>query len=310
MTYRYALLDPSGTPAAEERNNAIFGVGPVYGVEITRPDLAERAASNLDPQHLGGDPSTAAIEAALHWSPPPDGATLATIRVDMDSVGAMAVLTCRASGHLFEPPLVDLPGEENDTARVLRVARADCEAAGPWPGIRRLADPRHLIGPLAGVDGMATDASRTLEERVFLVARWILAGSDAMPRLLATYQTAAIREAERALANLHVEMGADGVAWVRGEHRFAFQLGYRMSPVVVAENPAHRLSGGRPHLKYTIARWNSSIPMDWSGMRRELDQREPGWGGSSSIVGSPQGRASTLTSGQVLDIVGRHRTTS
>lgn len=58
------------------------------------PTLAERCMANLDPQHLGGDVATAAIQAALAmWRElPPDGATLATIRPDLDSIGAMAVL--------------------------------------------------------------------------------------------------------------------------------------------------------------------------------------------------------------------------
>jgi len=93
---------------------------------------------------------------------------------------------------------------------------------------------------------------------------------------------------------------------VSGDHRLAMRLGYTAAPVVVATNPVFRFGGGDPHRKHTIARWNSQVPMDWDGLLTDLVAREPGWGGSTSIIGSPQGVASGLTTDDVADLVERH----
>jgi len=77
---------------------------------------------------------------------------------------------------------------------------------------------------------------------------------------------------------------------------------------VVATNPAFRFAGGEPHLKYTIARWNTStLPaMDWQGLIDALNREDPAavdgaqWGGSTSIIGSPQGISSRLRQRDVM----------
>ncbi|MFC3986853.1 hypothetical protein, partial [Streptosporangium jomthongense] len=88
MIYTFATLDPRPTDSARTANDALLAKE-VLGVEVTVPVLADRCtAGNLDPQHLGGDAATAAIEAALTWPLPPAHTTLATVRPDADSVGA------------------------------------------------------------------------------------------------------------------------------------------------------------------------------------------------------------------------------
>ena len=94
--YGYELLDPRPIPAAATANDRVFGFGvPVYGIEVTVPALAARCVYNLDPQHTGGDANLAAIEAALTEELPPMGTILATIRADLDAVGAMAIIVLR-----------------------------------------------------------------------------------------------------------------------------------------------------------------------------------------------------------------------
>ena len=123
--YRYAIFDPR--PVGMENNEKVFASGPVFGIEVTIAALAERCISNLDPQHTEGA-SRAAIEDALGVGLPPAGVVLATVRADLDSIGAMAVLTLRAEGKSLEPAM----------ERIGLVAESDKFARGRWPGRRPL----------------------------------------------------------------------------------------------------------------------------------------------------------------------------
>lgn len=300
--YHYATLDPRNTPD----NDHVLGDGStVLGIEVTVPALATRCGlGNCDPQHLGGDAGTAAIEAALEWPLPPRGATLATVRTDADALGAMAVLTLRAQG-------VDLAevGDSRMLERVSAIAAADKEATGPWPGRLRVGSASALArldGTGAGeavavIADRVMDCTHPLARRVGHMHHWLRVGEvpggeEIRGRLL--------DEAQEALAELTVlpDEAVDSVILVQGSHRLALSLGYHYGPVVVAFNPAFRFQGGEPHRKFTIARWNSAVPMAWDRLREQLQQREPGWGGSSSIMGSPQGVSSGLMPDEVMDL--------
>ncbi len=318
--YKYAALDPR--PVGREANDALFAAGPVYGVEVTVPALAERCAANLDPQHLGGDASTAAIAAALDWPLPPYGATLATVRPDADSIGAMAILALRREqlgvGYegetlidtVFHVGTTPVQGGPGMWERINAVAAADCEASGPWPGPRPVEDAPSLLRPTTTVEAMCFDHKLTMEQRVTRMRCWLLTGGfEGMDG----YQEQAKADAEQALAALDVKV-VGKIAVVVGNHRLAMSIGYRYAPIVVATNPAFRFAGGEPHVKHTVARWNTkTLPdMDWDGMLAALNAADPAvtetarWGGSTSIAGSPQGVASGLDTEQVAEIVAAH----
>ena len=289
--YTYISLHPRATTADVPAGT--------LGVEVTARHLAQACSlGNIDPQHLGGDVSTAAIEAAMSWPLPPEGATLATVRADADSLGAMAVLTLRAKGI----PI--------DAARLKLIADADKEASGPWPGPRPAPAPEDMVGSATPVMHLAADYARPLPDRVDQLACWLMDGDDSCDEEIGEYGARALDEARDALAGLQVNTHGS-VAVVVGNHRLAFAIGYRHAPIVVATNPEFRFSGGEPHLKHTVARWNSTtLPgMDWNGLVDRLNAADPAvtetarWGGSTSIVGSPQGISSGLTTEDVADIV-------
>ncbi len=299
--YRFELLTPLATSSGASANEAIFARGPVLGIEVTVPALALRcSAGNIDPQHTEGDTSRAAIEDALIWPIPVDGTLLATVRADLDSLGAMAVLSLRAGGIGLSPAALD---------RVHQIAVADKFAHGTWRGPRPLSE---LWGgdrdehPLGAIGCAVMDASRTLAERVGLVADWIIRG--AVPD---RYRERASREAADLRAELErgettVDLRADErIAVVESGHRSAVRVGYCRAPVVIARNPAFRFQGGAPHLKYTIAQFTTGY-VDLGAVAAALRGREPGWGGSPTIIGSPQGRASEMSLDEILGTVQLH----
>ncbi len=140
--YNFKLFDPRPVPAAIATNDQIFAQGPVLGIEVTVPVLAQRCElGNIDPQHTGGDTSTAAIEVALEWPLPPEGAMLATVRADLDSVGAMAVLAMRAEGQITMFLEDEILGDEELSLRIAAVAAADKSKTEEWQGPRPLPTP-------------------------------------------------------------------------------------------------------------------------------------------------------------------------
>ena len=122
------------------------------------------------------------------------------------------------------------------------------------------------------------------------------------------------REARSAL----LESMADGSTWIgagyggrlcaiTSAHLGALDIGYHLAPVVVATNPEMRGPGG-PHRKHTVCQWQAGhVDLRAAVMALNAAEEEcggtPGWGGSATIIGSPQGVSSTLSNDDVACII-------
>ncbi|MFH1207484.1 MAG: hypothetical protein V1668_02655 [Patescibacteria group bacterium] len=307
MSYTFGLLDPRSIPVAEENNAKVLGKS-TLGIEVTVPRLAKRCElGNIDPQHTDGDADRAAIEVALAAELPLDGATLVTVRADLDAVGAMAIFSLRAQG-------VDLTSEV--LGRVSLIGEADKFSRGDWPGPRPLPTVEHpfdnsvasvdadsRLAPMAAAIG---DFNVSIDSRVAWMERWLQTGEESegyCNRWIAERQAIAV-----AIQNgsMKIELEEDGqVATVVGTHRAATALGYTQAPMVIALNPGFRIGGGEPHAKFTVCQFKTGY-VDLGAAASELNIREAGWGGSPTIIGSPQGVGSTLTLEEVIEVVTRH----
>lgn len=256
-------------------NNWLFdNEAGVLGVEMTIPEFASRCnLGNIDPQHSDGL-NVAACVAALDIPLPPDGATLVTARPDADSLTAMAVIKLRKDGIPF------------DEAKVRLIGAADSAQAGPWRRDYTTPDEFNQVSQ------MAMEYLLSLSRRVERIGEWLM-GEGTLPPVFRYFP---IPTPENRGA--YAIVSADGLA-ARG----GCGAGYKVAPIVILRNARFTSQGEDPHLKYTIARWNSAVRMDWEGMMEKLRALEPGWGGSTSICGSTPGIASPLTLDQVIDIV-------
>lgn len=340
--YIFALLDPRPTAEAAAANEKVFEnpVG-VLGIEVTVLALAARCnLGNIDPQHSGMG-HCAAIELVLDHPKPSRGATLVTIRPDLDSIGSMALFSLLGKGVIQYGSLPGSGDEESHTAiysvegvgdgdvgeivvlpevmeRLDRIAWADRSARGvwqpaslptrenPWPR-RHDADPQgdpSILGLAAAV----SDYKVALADRVALMERWLLAGDEpaGYRERIEAERMELIDALESGDIKLHeVKIPAFGIAVVESTHRAAMGLGYCLAPVVVALNPSFRFQGGESHRKFTVAQYEPHY-VDLKAAVAELAALEPGWGGSPTIVGSPQGVGSTLTTDRVVEVVSRH----
>jgi hypothetical protein len=363
------LLDPRPISAAAEANERVFALGPVLGIEVTVPALAERCTlGNIDPQHTDGDVSKAAIEVALEEQIPPrssdgwifDGRrawvtpcpdcgqacsyactvtgnllpelpiTLTTVRADLDSVGAMAVLTIKYA------PYADilLSDEGGILQRIAAIATADKTMVGGWPGPRALPRPgdppepqRAELGIPPGLSQLVFDFKTPLKERVFLILEWLRSGWCAgLPEADEAVQSEFDQAVEKtdvwavytAPDDVHglrefictpgdiIELaGNSRVAYAESTERYATNFAYRIAPVIVMMNPEFKFRGADAGVKFTVAQFSPGY-VDLPAVLADLQEMEQGWGGSPTIIGSPQGSSSELSPEEVVATVFRH----
>ncbi len=285
MLYQTALLMPTRAPGAEAHNASLLGPE-TLGVEVTEPALAARCGlGNIDPQHSADAPQPrTAIEVALTQELPPAGARLVTLRRDVDACGAMAVLSLRARGATLSAAAL---------ARVRLAAQSDAFRFGAWPGRRALpTSPAEIDEVGAGVEGLGAMiggvAGAEIAEGVAAMEIWLVEGQ--VPELWLRRANEAAAMLWGALACGAVRVGLDdeaAIAIVEGFEPGALRLGYRLAPVVVACCDV----GGAS--KYAIAQYAPGH-VDMPKLQAALLAREAGWGGSATLIGSPQGAGSAL----------------
>jgi hypothetical protein len=289
-TYKFMTLD-----TRKDVNDQPYD----FGIEITSPKFLRDGIVNLD--HHGQDATSStpsAIEQALTCELPADGAVLATIRPDADSVGAMAVLANRAAYVGIDARLV---------AAIGAVDRHGPQTVG-------FEDLHDLTVAIARI---SADNKLSLEERVRWVSAILCDGfydRNQIKELVAARD----KEYEEAAADSKVTVVAGGrVSVVESEHRFATSLGYEYAPIVIAYNPTYPVKFGDTskgtYKKFTICRYNEFVPVDMKAILSDLNELETKrtddgakWGGQINIVGSPQGRDAELNLEEVVGIVCRH----
>jgi hypothetical protein len=280
--YRFGSLAPVRSPGAGPINQRLLGAA-TLGIEVTEPELALQCGlGNLDPQHGPDGVDMAAIEGALHWPLPARGSTLVTLRADPDSTGAMAVLELRARGQFHDEML----------PRIGLIARCDSFRHGSWrrwqarhPLPPSRARSTHFEGPALEYRALGQAIRRqglNLQAAVELTGRWLMTGELASR----DFRAAIVRQRRLVQAwnarKIVIRGLGPGLAHVRSDSSGALSLGYCVAPVVIAERG---LCAAR---KVTIAKFDRGW-IDLQEMHRQLNALEPGWGGSPSILGSPQG---------------------
>lgn len=288
-TYTYATIDPR--PQVRADVLADLAATPSFGLEVTVVELAEACSlGNVDPQHLGGNADVAAIEVAVTCPLPPEGARLVTVRADADSVGSMAVIAMRADG-------VELT--EGVLKRIGVIADADKHHSewSPAAGVVSATE-------IDAVKVVAGDHHRSLEERVKMIREYLGWG-----RFYGTHKVLEVIDLERReTVGLVEEVTAEAggrIAVITSTSRFAVSAAYARADVVVAVNPEFRFGGGDPHRKVTVCQQRPGL-VDLGAVFAALNETEPGWGGSPTIGGSPQGVSSVIPTDEIVRIVEEH----
>ena len=290
MAYQFDLLDPR--PASREGELArLAQMGATLGAEVTVPEFAALLTEgNIDPQHSGSDIGTAAIEAAVAWPLPSSGTTIVTVRPDADSFGVMAVLSLRGEGVMIDGEIAE---------RVAEIGLAD-RTHTEWDPAGDPVD----VSPLSALKARVADFRIPLEERVEAVREFLLTGEFAGWKDVANRVEQERRETVGLLDD--VALAESGrVAVITTASRFGTAAAYAHADVVVAVNPGFRFQGGDPHRKVTVAQRKLGN-IDLKGVFAALSEVEPGWGGSPTVGGSPQGVSSVIPTDEIVRVVEEH----
>lgn len=302
LPFEVLVLNPR--PASREVMLAkLSSASSVYGVEVTIPEFAELCAVNLD--HHGPEDSIdtpAACEQALTSVLPERGALVVTVRPDSDAVIAMAVLALRLEGRFEEisPRLVKLVSQFDRFGPFVPDDNRD--------ELTKSVDRDYL----SALGSVASANELSFAYRVRWAIDWINCQADDG----CIYRLAIKKEAEMEEARQASEVSViEGVALVVSKHRFATALGYEKADIVVAFNPEMAVNFKDPeagtYKKFTVAKRDRYVPLDMKGVLQELNVLEDTsdglkWGGQENIIGSPQGRDSSLTAAEVINVVKRH----
>ena len=223
---------------------------------------------------------------------------IALLRPDADSVTAAAIFKSLVEWRKIDKKIVE--------------AVDIMDRKGP----QAMEEYKDLYNETAAIARKSADFKIPLEQRVEFVQS-VLDGTvnrKEIDQLVAERE----KEFEEARKHSEIEVVADGkIAVVKGNHRFAMNLGYENADIIVATNPEMPVMDrneetgqmkptGEKYVKHTVARRNQFVPVDLPAALIELQEREQGWGGRGDIFGSPQNRSSNLTTEQVVEIVKKH----
>jgi hypothetical protein len=261
----------------------------------------ERTFMNIDPQHTGGNVQQSCIMAVYryecgNYAIPNPGVCYATVRCDLDSVGAMAIAA------------ITYTDDDINGAKVEQIHQADTLESAlkkKWQP-HKLSDKPAAKGELAALASMVSDFKLDLEMRVGFMAMWLC---DKPTPFLAEYAAKVQKESEaldKALKSGEIKVSQHGkVCYVESAHRAATSIGYQYTPVVIAFNPNFPDKELGSIRKFTICQWGTGY-VDLLKVWAELSKLEPGWGGSPVIGGSPQGVSSKINPDDVIKVVKRN----
>ena len=319
----FVLFDPRPASLAAEQAKILVLREQGYtivGVEVTVPALAGLCHVNIDPQHGSeGDPSMSAIALiarhGIDLIPRAQKVAFATVRPDLDAFGGIALLWW----ELQAPYSVQQHSSAAMRSRIEAIHLSDTFSRGEWQPRELGTGEDSYLAAIARCVSMydaselsALEISAMMRSRIEAVQRWLETGEEP-----SGYRQAYERESGEILSaiasgetsvDLSERYGYPAekqVVVVQSRLRAATSVGYTQAPIVVALNPAFSMGGAPPTRKFTICQYRAGY-VDLPAVMQELASLEAGWGGSPTIIGSPQGVDSNLPLETVVGIVAKH----
>lgn len=319
----YLILDPRPVSLSQQqemlREKKEHGFI-LCGFEVSVPALATEFGFNIDPQHSEGDSQMSCILAIANGALAPAIAQRletgkpmlwATVRPDLDSIGAMAIqLMINECGEETLAACADRVSPEV-FERVQRIHRADCSRTDKWekrPLFSQDTPGYEHNESLGGIAKAVADYKIPLEQRVQWMYAWLESGVEPEG-----YREAWLKEWDEIKSALEsgatrVNVEASGkYAIVNSKLRAATSIGYAHAPVLICYNPEfpHNPKEGVFGMKYSVCQYTEGYA-DLTAFKDEMKKIEEGWGGSPTIVCSPQGEPSTLSPEVVAEVLQKH----
>lgn len=272
----------------------------LIGLEVTIPNINKLLNFNIDPQHGWNGKKDYArkitclekmMEVLPYLKPFQSKIVhLFFLKTDLDSISAAGILDIYLNTDLIFTPKM------NERIKVI----ADYDRHGR--DTLFLTDQQSIRIP-RGLFMFISGWKNSLEQKVEAAKKWIINGTfDG----LSDFNRIANHNAREAINFSKVQIIIPRkLVFVRSIKRGACGIGYKFAPIVIALNPSYRYGFGESRVygkKWIIGQMNDKF-INLTKLVRLIEKQERGWGGSSTIIGSPQDRPSKLTKNEVIDFV-------
>jgi len=282
----------------------------VVGVEVTLPQYEEYCMISIDPQHSPNQQNQiTSIEYIFNFQDSIlevvkefNKIVLTTVKTDIDSIGTMAIITLLLRNEL------KLDGDL--ILRLKAIAKSDRHGRRNWK--MQKEDYFHfndynIFGLPSGLAYMTSDHKITIDQKVKNVISYLITGTF---KTLNKYNNLVYNNLKQSNKNTSLKIIVPKkLCFVESKHRGGIAYGYKQTSCVIAKNPSFSF-GQEPSkiigTKITIAQYSDSNFIDLNKVRFELNQIEPGWGGSNVIIGSPLTKPTTISNEQVIAICKKH----
>lgn len=271
----------------------------IIGLEMTVPQLAELCDRNIDPQHTQGQAEQCCAKEIyekapelLGWYKSKNSEKIAfvTNRVDVDSVASYVLADRYLQGS-------SLGAKEN----IEKINKHDAFQGAKWNGpkpIEEAFNPEDKVAALASSVKVFTVTPQNIED----VKSFIDTGNvnETVMNNYRIVQNGIISRVKSGEIKTEVK---GGVAYVETTLPCATNVGYSLAPVVVAVNPAMKLGGqGTPFRKISICQHETGY-IDINAVKEALNNKENGWGGSPTFIGSKQGENCNISLSEIQKTV-------
>lgn len=282
----------------------------LLGVEVTDQDLSNNFHINIDPQH---DPinksNLTSIEYTFNYQDEIlsiienfEKIFIATIKPDMDSIGAMSILTMLLKDEF------KIDGDM--ILRLKAIAKSDRHGRNNWKN--RKEDYFHfenynVHGLPSGLAYMTSDHKITIDQKVKNMIEYLNHGDF---KTLDHYNTAVYKNLKKSNKSTNLKtIVPKKLVFVTSNYRGAVAYGYKFASTVIAKNDNFVFGMGSTKLygkKVTIAQYEDNKFIDLIGLKNDLNKLEDGWGGSSVILGSPQDRPTKLDDNTIIELTKKY----
>lgn len=281
----------------------------ILGIEVTIPKYEEYCAMSIDPQHSPNQNKITSIEYIFNFQSNVldiitkfDKIVLTTVKTDIDSIGTMAIITLLLNNKL------KLDGDL--ILRLKAIAKSDRHGRKNWKNQKEdyfNFDDYNIYGLPSGLPYMTSDHKITIEQKVKNMIDYLLTGSF---KQLNKYNNLVYNNLKQSNKNTTSRIIIPKkLSFVESNHRGGIAYGYKFTPCVIAKNPNY-VFGQEPSKiigkKITIAQYSDSDFIDLNSVKNELNEIEPGWGGSKVIIGSPQNAPTKISDEQIIEICKKH----
>ena len=285
----------------------------IIGLEVTDKSLQSLHDLNIDPQHTDNIEKridTSAIDyvlknitKVLKGAKEDQSLLLTTNRADLDSIGAMTLLTMANEGRIAEAKDIDV------VVRVEEINKYDNYTNGSQWKRQEVKEAVRTNEKYGAINKAVMDFTNSVENRIKIMEEWLKKGS--VPEKYVSQSDTEMKSLWFSIEDGSTEIKVeDKIAIVKSNHLKGLDIGYAKSPVVIAYNDKFKQPGQEQvQLKFTIAQYPNYKIINFDKAKADLNSQDKlvktgnEWGGPANLLASPMHTGSGLGIDEIKEIV-------